>query len=101
MVECLVWDQDAAGSNPVASTTRLSLEPICAPGSFLLINEHPALKIGQNALGTAPEASQCALGTAPQASQCALGTGQRFAVVGSFLSFNKTARVEYKRGKQA
>ena len=33
MVARLVWDQDAAGSNPVPSTTRLSLDAIRVPGS--------------------------------------------------------------------
>ena len=28
MVECLVWDQDAAGSSPVASTRRTSFEGV-------------------------------------------------------------------------
>ena len=28
MVECLVWDQDAAGSSPVASTKRTSFEGV-------------------------------------------------------------------------
>ena len=45
MVECLVWDQDAAGSSPVAST-RLSLDAIRVPGSVFSFAFSPALKAG-------------------------------------------------------
>ena len=33
LVERLLWEQDAAGSNPVIPTTRLSLDAIRVPGS--------------------------------------------------------------------
>ena len=42
LVERCVRDAEAAGSNPVISTTRQGLEPIRAPGFYFAQNVVPA-----------------------------------------------------------
>ena len=44
LVERVVWDHQAAGSNPV-TPTKQGLEPIRAPGSFLICAEGHAKKL--------------------------------------------------------
>ena len=46
MVARLVWDQDAAGSNPVTSTNSLSLDAIYVPAQFFYFAVSPALMAG-------------------------------------------------------